>query len=69
MHNVMIDFSKMTPELYKKVQDQRNDINLFKKKVALIKLDDDYSEEEYKEFEEIIKTVNEMSEELKEYEI
>jgi hypothetical protein len=29
----MIDFSKMTPELYKKIQDQRNDINLFKKKL------------------------------------
>jgi proteasome assembly chaperone (PAC2) family protein len=65
----MIDFSKMTPELYKKIQDQRNDINLFKKKVALIKLDDDYCEEDNKQFEEIIKKVNEMSEELKKYEI
>ena len=65
----MIDFSKMTPELYKKIQNQRNDINLFKKKVALIKLNSDYCEKDYKEFEKIIKEVNEMSEDLKRYEI
>ena len=42
----MIDFSKMTPELYEKIQNTRKRIDYVKKEIVLLRLDDDYCEED-----------------------
>jgi peptidoglycan/xylan/chitin deacetylase (PgdA/CDA1 family) len=65
----MIDFSKMTPELYEKIQNLRVIITNAKKQIALLKFDDGYDENDEKLIDEMTNKVNEMSEELKEYEI
>jgi Zn-dependent M16 (insulinase) family peptidase len=66
----MIDFSKMTPELYEKIQNLRKSIDQAKNKIALAKLDDDYNEAvDGEQFIKLTKWVNEMSEELEKYEI
>ena len=64
-----VDFSKMTPELYKKIQDLRKSINYVKKEIALLRFDDDFDESDNEQLIEMTKKVNEISEELKEFEI
>ena len=65
----MIDFSKMTPELYEKIQNTRKRIDYVKKEIVLLRLDDDYCEEDEDQIMRMENIVKKMSEELKEYEI
>ena len=65
----MIDFSKMTPELYKKIQSTRQRIDYVKKEIALLRLDDDYCEEDEDQIMRMENIIKEISKELEEYEI
>jgi hypothetical protein len=64
-----IDFSKMTPELYERIQNLRKSINYVKKEIALLRFDDDFDESDEEQLNEMTRKVDEMSEELKELEI
>ena len=65
----MIDFSKMTPELYKKVQNTRVTVERIKREVAMLRFDDDYTEECEEEIKALSEKCKEFDEFLKEYEI
>jgi hypothetical protein len=64
-----VNFSKMTPELYERIQGLRKSINYVKKEIALLRFDDDFDESDEEELLKMTELVNEMSEELKEFEI
>jgi hypothetical protein len=64
-----VDFSRMTPELYERIQNLRKSINYVKKEIALLRFDDDFNESDNEQLDEMTRKVNEMSEELKELEI
>jgi hypothetical protein len=64
-----VDFSKMTPELYERIQNLRKNINYIKKEIVLLKFSDDFDESDNEQLIEITKKINEMSEELKELEL